>query len=238
MVLQASLSRIKPETFKEWNEKMVRKYDPDAFHHHPNPIVRFIERKRVEAIFKLMKPYKDNPVLEVGCGAGNVIGKALTGKFFGVDISSFILAKAKEKLNQRVHLFQGDALNLPCKNQVFIQVICSEVLEHLLDPSAALKEIARILESKGVAIVSVPNERLINQIKKILIRLRIFRWLMTQRGEYGKMPERMEEEWHLHTYPLREWFDLFKGSFKIVRLRRIPFVWLPLRYVVQLEKKE
>jgi len=185
-----------------------------------------------------MKPYKDNPVLEVGCGAGNVIEKALTGKFFGVDISSFILAKAKEKLDQRVHLFQGDALNLPCKNQVFIQVICSEVLEHLLDPLAALKEMARILESNGVAIVSVPNEPLINRIKKILIRLRIFRRLMTQRGEYREMPERMEDEWHLHTYPLRDWLNLFKKFFRVVRLRRIPFVWLPLRYVVQLEKKE
>jgi len=236
MVLQASLSRIKPETFKEWNEKMVRKYDPDAFHHHPNPIVRFIERKRVEAIFKLMKPYKDNPVLEVGCGAGNVIEKALIGELFGVDMSSFILAKAQQKLNKRVHLFQGDALNLPCKNQVFMQVICSEVLEHLLSPLDALNEIARILKPQGVAIISVPNELWINRIKSILVQLRIFRWFMNRRGEYREMPERMEDEWHLHTLSLEEWLTLFRRYFKLTRLRRIPFLWLPLRYVVLLEK--
>jgi hypothetical protein len=95
---------------------------------------------------------------------------------------------------------------------------------------------ARILEPRGVAIVSVPNEPLINRAKKILIRLRIFRWLMTQKGEYREMPERMEDEWHLHTYPLRDWLNLFNKFFRVVRLRRIPFVWLPLRYVVQLEK--
>jgi len=115
-------------------------------------------------------------------------------------------------------------------------VICSEVLEHLLSPSEALKEMARILEPRGYAIISIPNELLINRIKKILIKLRLFRWLMTRRGEYREMPERMEDEWHLHTYPLPEWFKLFKRFFKIVRLRKIPFFWLPLRYVVQLEK--
>lgn len=230
------MTRINPEEFKEWNERMVKKYDPDAFHHHSNPLIRFIERRRVRAIVKLIDIHKETSVLEIGCGAGNVIEKTRSGKLFGVDISPSILTRAKQKLNNRVDLFQGDAQILPCKDEVFTQVICSEVLEHLLSPSEALKEMARILEPRGVAIVSVPNEPLINRAKKILIRLRIFRWLMTQKGEYREMPERMEDEWHLHTYPLRDWLNLFNKFFRVVRLRRIPFVWLPLRYVVQLEK--
>ena len=154
-----------------------------------------------------------------------------------MDISPSILTRAKQKLNNRVDLFQGDAQILPCKDEVFTQVICSEVLEHLLSPSEALREMARILEPGGVAIVSVPNETLINRTKKILLRLRIFHRLMTQKGEYREMPEKMEDEWHLHTYPLRDWLNLFSKFFRVVRLRRIPFVWLPLRYVVQLEKR-
>lgn len=229
--------RVRPEEFKEWNEKMVKKYDPDAFHHHSSPLIRFVERRRVKAIVKMIDIQKENRVLEIGCGAGNVIEKALMGKLFGVDISSFILLKAKQKLKQRAHLFQGDALDLPCKNRAFKEVICSEVLEHLLDPSAAIHEMARILEPKGKAVVSVPNELLIDRIKRILIRLRIFHWLFTQKGEYGEIPERMEDEWHLHTYPLKEWFSLFKKSFRVIRLKRIPFVWLPLRYVIHLEKR-
>jgi len=230
------LTRIKPEEFKEWNERMVKKYDPDAFHHHSNPLVRFIEHRRVKAIIKLMNIQKKDPVLEIGCGAGNVIEKAPFGILFGVDISPFILHKAKQKLEKRVFLFQGNAQNLPCKGDVFMQVICSEVLEHLLSPSDALNEIARILKPQGVAIVSVPNELWINRIKSILVQLRIFRWFMNRRGEYREMPERMEDEWHLHTLSLEEWLSLFRRYFKVARLRRIPFIWLPLRYVVRLEK--
>lgn len=230
------MKRIKPEEFKDWNERMVKKYDPDAFHHHSNPFVRFIENRRVKAIFNLLDIHKGDRVLEIGCGAGNVIEMASLGTLFGVDISPFILAKAKQKLNKMAFLFQGDAQNLPCKAEVFMQVICSEVLEHLLSPSNALNEMARILKPQGVAVISVPNEIWINRIKSILVRLRIFRWFINRKGEYRDMPERMEDEWHLHTFQLEEWLDLFTKFFRVTRLRRIPFLWLPLRYVVRLEK--
>ena len=215
---------------------MVRKYDPDAFHHHPNPFIRFIEKKRVKAIFKMMRIHKEDYVLEVGCGAGNVIEKASRGKLFGMDISLYILSKAKEKLNQKIYLLQADAQYLPFKDQVFKQIICSEVLEHLLDPSAGLLEIVRVLKTQGAVIISIPNESLINQIKSILIRLGIFQRLFQRKGDYGEMPKRMEDEWHLHTFKLEGWLDLFRKYFRVTRLKRIPFWGLPLRYVIRLEK--
>lgn len=233
-----SLSRIKPEDFRQWNEWMVKKYDPDSFHKHPNPFVRFIERKRVRTIVNLLKANKDDRVIEVGCGAGNVIEKVSGVHLFGVDISCFILYKAKQKLKRMVHFFQGDLQNLPCKDKVFTHVICSEVLEHLLDPLASIYEIKRILGPQGVAVISIPNELWINRTKRILVRIGIFNWLLHRKGEYREMPERMEEEWHLHTYSLEEWLKLFEKSFKVTRLKKIPFFLLPLRFVVRLEKKE
>ena len=229
--------RIKPKEFREWNEEMVKKYDPDAFHHHPNPAVRFIERRRVKVILELLGiHHKDDRILEVGCGAGNILEKAPPGNFFGIDISAFILAKARQKLSKKVDLFQADAQNLPFKDRVFGQVICSEVLEHLLDPSASLQEIARILNHQGIAVISVPNEFWINRIKRVLISLGIFDWLLRRGGEYGKMPKKMEDEWHLHAFSIENWLNLFNHFFKITRLRKIPFFWLPLRYVIQLKK--
>jgi ubiquinone/menaquinone biosynthesis C-methylase UbiE len=230
------LKRVKPEEFKEWNEKMLRKYDPEAFHHHPNPFVRFVERKRVKVIFKILKIQEEDCVLEVGCGAGNVIEKASRGKLFGLDISPFILYKARKRLNRKAHLFQADAQKLPCKDRTFMQVICSEVLEHLIDPLAALQEIARALKTQGVVIVSIPNESLINQFKNTLTPLGIFQCLFRGKGDYREMPERMEDEWHLHAFSLQEWLDLFERYFKATLLKRIPFFWLPLRYVIRLEK--
>ena len=228
--------RVKSERFREWNDKMVRKYDPDAFHHHSNPIVRFIEAKRIKAILKLIHAGKEDRILEVGCGAGNILEKTPTGKLFGVDISEFILNKAKKKLVNEVYLSQADAQNLPFKDQALEIVICSEVLEHLLDPSESLKEVARVLNNKGMAIISVPNELLINRIKGILIRLGMFDWLFHRQGEYREMAKNMEDEWHLHALPLHNWLDLFNKSFRVARLKRVPYFWLPLRYVVSLEK--
>jgi ubiquinone/menaquinone biosynthesis C-methylase UbiE len=234
--MHRSSGRVKAEEFREWNERMVERYDPDAFHHHSNFIVRFVERVRVKAIFKVIDIRREDCVIEIGCGAGNVIEKSSTCKLFGVDISSSVLRKARQRLNERVHLFQADAQNLPCKDQVFTHIICSEVLEHLLDPSAAIKEMARISKTHGVVVLSVPNESMINRIKTVLIRFGIFEWLFRRRGNYPKMSERMEDEWHLHAFELREWLDLFQKYFKVTHLRRVPFYWFPLRYVIHLER--
>ena len=227
--------QLNPEEFREWNERMLEKYDPDAFHHHSNFFVRFVEKKRVKAIFKAINIKTGDCTIEIGCGAGNVIDKASPSKLFGVDISFSVLRKASQRLNNNVHLIQGDAQNLPCKDMAFTYIICSEVLEHLLDPSAAIKEMARVLKTEGTVVISVPNESMINRIKKILIHFGIFKWLFQDRGNYSDMSERMEDEWHLHAFELKEWLDLFRKHFKITHLRRVPFCWLPLRYVIRLE---
>jgi len=234
--MHQSSERIKPEEFREWNEKMLAKYDPDAFHHHSNFFIRFTERKRVKVIFRMMNIDKNDDVIEIGCGAGNVIQKASPCRLFGMDISSSVLRKARQRLNEKAHLFQGDAQNIPCKDRAFTQIICSEVLEHLLDPSVALDEIARVLKTEGTAIISIPNESLIDGIKSILIRLGIFTWLFQKKGSYSDMPERMSAEWHLHAFKLIEWLDLFRKYFKVTHVRRVPFYWLPLRHVVRLER--
>lgn len=236
--MKTSNRKIKPEEFKDWNEKMVNKYDPDSFHHHHNPLVRYIERKRVQAIYKLIDIRSRDHVIEVGCGAGNVIEKAPCGILFGLDLSRPILNKAKRRMNKKAFLLQADAQNLPCQDRIFERVICSEVLEHLLDPSAALREIARILKNQGIAVVSLPNESLINRIKTLFIQLGIFKWLFQEKGNYQAMPEKMEDEWHLHALPLREWLDLFEKLFRICRKKSIPFWFLPLRYVIRIEKIE
>ncbi len=215
---------------------MVKKYDPDAFHHHPNFFVRFVERRRVKVIFEMMMLHQESSVLEVGCGAGNVIERASRGRLFGVDLSSYVLRKAKDRLNQRAHLVQADAHMLPYKDHSFMRVICSEVLEHVLDPLSALHEISRVLTPHGLAIVSVPNESLINQIKTVLISLGVYQRFFQQKGDYKEMPERMEDEWHLHTFKLDGWLHLFGKYFRVTRFRRIPFFWLPLRYVIRLER--
>ena len=48
------------------------------------------------------------------------------------------------------------ATSLPFKSGVFRFVLCSEVLEHLDDDDAAVREIARVLSEEGRAVITVP----------------------------------------------------------------------------------
>jgi SAM-dependent methyltransferase len=52
---------------------------------------------------------------------------------------------------------QGDALALPFADATFDRVIASEVLEHIPDDTAAMRELARVLRPGGTMAVTVPR---------------------------------------------------------------------------------
>jgi SAM-dependent methyltransferase len=56
-----------------------------------------------------------------------------------------------------VAVVEGDALHLPFAEDTFDRVICSEVLEHLLDDERAMAELARVLKPGGTMAVTVPR---------------------------------------------------------------------------------
>jgi SAM-dependent methyltransferase len=114
-------------------------------------------------------------------------------------------------------------------------VYCSEVLEHLADPRAALAEIERIVATHGVAVVSVPNERLINTLKAVVRRAGLSRAVLRTGPNDYAMPERMDDEWHLHTFDLKSLLSAIPRGLRVARVEAIPFRWLPLRYVARCE---
>src|SRR5882724_5707160 len=138
---------------------MVEKYDVEQFHDHPSPLIRYIERKRVRRILALLAARPGDRVLEIGCGAGNILAQVSGARRFGIDLAESLLAKAARRLAKRGILVQGDAEHLPFRDRAWERVYCSEVLEHIPSPAAALAEMRRIIADGGVAVVSVPNER-------------------------------------------------------------------------------
>jgi ubiquinone/menaquinone biosynthesis C-methylase UbiE len=224
--------------FKAWNDAMVAKYDLEQFHNHPSPFVRYVERKRVRRIFALLAPRPGDRVLEIGCGAGHLLAQVPAGRRFGMDLAESLLAKAARRLARRGALLQGDAEHLPFRDRAWERVYCSEVLEHLTSPATALAEMRRIVARGGVAVVSVPNERLINALKAILRTTGLYRVLIRARaGDYA-MPQRMDDEWHLHTFDLAGLLALIPAGLRVTCVEGIPFRWLPLRYIVRCEAAE
>jgi len=59
-------------------------------------------------------------------------------------------------LNPSRAMLKEDLMHLSFKNNLFDLVICSHVLEHILDDLAALEEIFRVMKKNSYAIIQVP----------------------------------------------------------------------------------
>jgi len=224
--------------FKSWNDAMVEKYDVEQFHNHPSPLIRYIERKRVRRILALLAARPGDRVLEIGCGAGNILAQVPSARRFGIDLAESLLAKAAHRLRKPGTLVQGDAEHLPFRHHAWERVYCSEVLEHIPSPAAALAEMHRIVAGGGVTVVSVPNERLINRLKAMLRTCGLYRVLVGSRAADYQMPERMDDEWHLHVFDLAGLLALIPPGLRVTHIEGVPFRWLPLRYVVRCESRD
>jgi ubiquinone/menaquinone biosynthesis C-methylase UbiE len=224
--------------FKSWNDAMVEKYDVEQFHDHPSPLIRYIERKRVRRILALLGVCPGDRVLEIGCGAGNILAQIPSMRRCGIDLAETLLAKAARRLAKQGTLVQGDAEHLPFRDHAWQRVYCSEVLEHIPSPGAALAEMRRLVADGGVAVVSVPNERLINTLKAMLRASGLDRLLLRGRSGDYQMPERMDDEWHLHVFDLAGLLALIPPGLRVTHIEGVPFRWLPLRYVIRCESRE
>jgi ubiquinone/menaquinone biosynthesis C-methylase UbiE len=221
------------EDFIAWNEEMAHKYDPEAYHVRSSFLIRWIERRRVNTIVTLLASGKEDRVLEVGCGAGNVLERVPLGHLFGIDLSPYLLGKAKKRLAHRgstwLSMSYGELL--PFGDNSFEKLLCSEVLEHVPNPRDMVQEMRRVVKRDGTVVISVPNERLINRLKDVASALPLTRNSLAPQQGY-QTPERMTDEWHLHDFDLPTLVDTVHGLVSIDRVKGIPFGFLPLRYVV------
>ncbi len=102
-------------------------------------------------------------ILDLGCGRG-FYAKAITTLYpsatvAGVDYNADYLAVAKAQTHATtVQLARGDARTLPFPSESFDAVVCSEVLEHIVEDGAALLEINRVLRDGGLLLISVPHQ--------------------------------------------------------------------------------
>ena len=108
-------------------------------------------------------------VLDLGCGEGRHVISAYVAAdvhSVGIDLSLDDLQTTREKFahfeepgNQAKSfgLSSASALALPFADHTFDKVICSEVLEHIDDYQAALREIERVLKPGGLFCASVPR---------------------------------------------------------------------------------
>lgn len=115
--------------------------------------IAYIEYVRDQAwrrAFLLEKKRKNGLVLDVGCGPGPSWSLLKGMHIIGIDITfnDVTILRAKQF---GVALIVCDAHHLPLKDKCCTIIICQEILEHL-----ALKEMYRVLNTKGLLFIDVP----------------------------------------------------------------------------------
>jgi len=214
---------VREDDFEQWNEQMVEKYNIESYYSKSNPVIRYIEKRRIYWISKLLSPREDEKILEVGCGAGHVLQAVGVGKLYGIDLSPRMLYLARKRLGDRVELKKCNGEHIDYPDDCFDKIICTEVLEHTLHPAKVIEEIARVSRPGGVVILSIPYEDLINKMKRVFVATGIFKLL------FKNIPQ--ENEWHLHDFSLSLLRSITKGIINEMEIQALPNRFVPLRYV-------
>lgn len=119
-------------------------------------------RKRVQTVFDWVEPAAGKLILDIPCGRGfylNMLRYASDARLVGAELDWDVLLKAQRNTRglEDVALHSANVYALPYPDNTFDAVIMSEILEHVDDDRAALREAWRVLRPGGVVAVTVPN---------------------------------------------------------------------------------
>lgn len=134
--------------------------------------VRLIQQAqywREELILKDLDYQAGASLLEIGCGAGavlGILGEAFPGlKLAGIDLEKKQIEYAQDHLKSLdladVELRVGDAVTLPWEDNQFDHLYAIWFLEHLPNPLKALQEAKRVLKPGGTITITETDYRTI-----------------------------------------------------------------------------
>src|ERR687893_2510662 len=131
-------------------------------HGHADPVLQSHRWRTVENsaayLIPSLRPGLD--LLDVGCGPGTITvdlaARVAPGRVVGLDVSPAPLDEARALAERRgvpVEFAVGDVYALDAADDSFDVVHAHQVLQHLTDPVAALREMARVCRPGGVIAV-------------------------------------------------------------------------------------
>ena len=140
----------------------------------------------------------------------------------GIDLSSLLVAESRTRLAGRGGMIaQANAEQLPFPTSHFSRIICTEVLEHVQRPEVVLEEIARVAKPDAIIVISIPNEKLIDSLRRWTSGI----WALWRTGG--------GDEWHLHAFDMAYLYQKAAGHLEIREVVPIIAEWMPIRYVVR-----
>lgn len=138
----------------QWTENQYKDLDRSC---KDNPMIPFI------------KEYlpKDRPILEAGCGLGQIV-KYLSDRTYdvhGVEVSEGAVGIIN-RLEPSLKVLQGNIEHLDYPDNYFGGLMCFGVVEHIIEgPNKALAELYRVSAPDSISLISVPIFNKIRAIK-------------------------------------------------------------------------
>ena len=173
-----------------------------------NPV--YFERSRPELL--PFVPASARKILDVGCGAGGFAAEfktLLQAEVWGVELNQEASAIARGRLDQVFHAPFGPELGLP--HNYFDCIFFNDVLEHMLEPVAALRLALTLLSETGVVVASIPN---IGRFPEV--------WKLVVRGEWDYKDQGILDKTHLGFYTRKSIAKLFeKSGYEVEKIQGI-----------------
>ncbi len=141
-------------------------WDPngsEAMLHKLNPVRLKYVREQIDRHWQTdecsRRPLEGNTALDVGCGAGLLAEPLarLGAKVTGLDASPELIVAAREHAAAVGLDIDYRAGELAALDGKFDLVTCMEVVEHVADPAAFVRDLAARLAPGGLLIMSTPN---------------------------------------------------------------------------------
>ncbi len=138
----------------------------DSIHHledkairlgHPSYVWQFGQDRRLDLIRQYV-PLQGARILDIGCGIGAYVEKfrALGAAPCGVDVDIERLERGRREKNLTT-LAASASEALPFADESFDAVLLHEVIEHVNDDRATLRQSQRVTRRGGVVVIFAPN---------------------------------------------------------------------------------
>jgi SAM-dependent methyltransferase len=123
---------------------------------HPSYVWRSGQERRLNLI-RRYAPLEGRRVLDIGCGLGAYVAnfRRFTDEAYGMDVDAPRLREGRRRGIDKLVLAAAE--HLPFADGTFDVIVLNEVIEHVDDDRATLREACRVLRPEGRVVIYAPN---------------------------------------------------------------------------------
>jgi 2-polyprenyl-6-hydroxyphenyl methylase/3-demethylubiquinone-9 3-methyltransferase len=164
--METRMSSIVDSEVRQFSAQAVDWWDPngsEAMLHKLNPVRLKYVRDQIDQHWQgdecSRTPLAGKSALDVGCGAGLLAEPLarLGANVTGLDAAAPLIAVAREHASASGLKIDYRSGELSALEGQFDLITCMEVIEHVADPAAFVRALARRLARNGLLILSTPN---------------------------------------------------------------------------------